>query len=400
MRVKKCWVMLMALVCVPLLSHAAEVKLTSSTQYLWYQDFVADKGQDEIAQYLRLNVTKLDKEGKINFYSYGRVTKQVSSSEDVQGRLYYAYVDYRDVVQDHLDLKAGRTFVNAAAVSGTMDGLHLNFKNWGPVGFTVFGGREVIFQDKKEIGGGNALAGGSIYLDTVKNTHVEVSYGKTYRDSQVARENVGLDFSTTPFEIINFYGRAKYDTKAERYNELLFGATLAPFKDLILRGEYYQSYATFDAASIYTIFAVDKYQEKSISAEYFLTKDYRISVKYAKEDFSGDATADVYKVGLLAKPIKDLTLNVSFEKRNGYAGQLSGIRLYGEYKINKAAILAGIDYDDFRREASREGSAKKYWAGINYQFTKIMSAVVRVEQNYDYNYNNSYQGQTSINVNY
>ena len=33
MRVMKFLVMLMALACVPLLSHAAEVKLTSSTQY-------------------------------------------------------------------------------------------------------------------------------------------------------------------------------------------------------------------------------------------------------------------------------------------------------------------------------------------------------------------------------
>ncbi len=89
-----------------------------------------------------------------------------------------------------------------------------------------------------------------------------------------------------------------------------------------------------------------------------------------------------------------------FEKRNGYAGQLSGIRLFGEYKIDKASILAGIDYDDFRREASREGIAKKYWAGVNYEFTKIMSAVVRVEQNYDYNYDHSYQGYAAININY
>ena len=70
----------------------------------------------------------------------------------------------------------------------------------------------------------------SVYFDTVKNTHVEVSYGKKYSDSDVARENVGLDFSTTPHEIVNFYGRLKYDTKAERYNELLFGAKLAPLK--------------------------------------------------------------------------------------------------------------------------------------------------------------------------
>ncbi len=400
MRFIRLLVILLSLACVPLFSHAAEVKMTSSTQYLWYQDYVADKGQDEIAQYLRLNVTKLDKEGKINFYSYGRLTKQISSGEDTLGRLYYGYVDYRDVVKDHLDLKAGRTFVNAAAVAGTMDGIYLDFKNLGPMGFTVFGGRDVIFQDRTEIGGGNALMGGSVYLDTVKNTHVEVSYGKTYRDSEVARENVGIDFSTTPFEISNFYGRAKYDTKAERYNELLFGASLAPLKDLILRGEYFQSYPTFDAKSIYNIFAVDKYQEKSIAAEYYLTRNYRVSVKYAKEDFSGDATADVYQVGLFARPIKDLTLNASFEKRNGYAGQLSGIRLFGQYQLDKASILAGIDYDDFRREASREGNAKKYWAGVNYQFTKIMSAVARVEQNYDYNYDNSYQGYVAFNINY
>jgi len=98
--------------------------------------------------------------------------------------------------------------------------------------------------------------------------------------------------------------------------------------------------------------------------------------------------------------MKDLTFNVILEKRNGYAGQLSGIRLFGEYRISKAAILAGIDYDDFRREASREGSAKKYWAGLNYQLTKALSAALRVEQNYDYNYDHSYQGYAALNINY
>ena len=36
----------------------------------------------------------------------------------------------------------------------------------------------------------------------------------------------------------------------------------------ILRGEYYQSYPTFDTASIYSIFAVEQYKETSISAQY------------------------------------------------------------------------------------------------------------------------------------
>ena len=69
-------------------------------------------------------------------------------------------MDYRDVVKDHLDLRAGRTYVNAAAISGTVDGLHPDLKNLGPVGVTLFGGRNVIFDDKREIGtAGTALWG-------------------------------------------------------------------------------------------------------------------------------------------------------------------------------------------------------------------------------------------------
>jgi hypothetical protein len=404
MRVMKFLVILLALACVPLLSHAAEVKVTSSTQYLWYQDLLAvdkEKSQQDVAEYLRVNVTNIDKEGKINVYAYGRATKQVSTSEDLQGRLYYFYVDYRDALKDHLDVRAGRTYVNAAAVSGTIDGLHLDLKNLGPLGITVFGGRQVIFDEKGETGTrGEALTGMSLYLDTIKNTHIEVSYGRKYADTEVARENLGLDFSTTPFAKTNFYGRVKYDTVSESYNELLFGAKVSPLKDLVLRGEYYQSYPTFDIASIYSIFAVSQYKEKSISAEYQLSSNYRVSIKYAREDFGDDANADVYEVGFLARPIKDLTINASYEKRNGYAGQLSGFRIYGEYKIAKAAILAGIDYDDFRRELSREGTAKKYWAGVNYEISKTISAVVRVEDNINFNYNSNYQGYAAIQINY
>ena len=402
MRVMKFLVILMALACVPLLSHAAEVKLTSSTQMLWYQDILADQSEKDAAQYLRMSATKIDDEGKLNIYGYGRASKVFSSpSEDLQGRLYYFYVDYRNAFKDHLDVRAGRTYVNAAAISGTVDGLYADVKNLGPVGVTLFGGRHVIFEEKNEIGTrGDALAGMSVYLDTIKNTHVEVSFGRKYGDTDITRELLGLDFSTTPHGMVNFYGRLKYDTTAETYNEMLFGAKVAPLKDLVIRGEYYNSYPTFDITSIYSIFAVEQYQEKSIAAEYQLTSKYRVSVKYAKENFDSDADADVVEIGFLAKPIKDLTLNATYEQRSGYAGQLSGIRFYGEYKINKAAILAGIDYDDFRREISREGTAKKYWAGLNYEFNKIVSAVVRVEDNVNFNYDNGYQGYIAVQLNY
>jgi hypothetical protein len=401
---------LIAVACAPLLSLAAEGQVAGSTQYLWYQDFLSDDDdQDEIAQYLRLDVTKLDKEGKINVHGYGRVIKQFSTSiEDrpelasrTYGRLYYFYLDYRDAVKDHLDLRAGRTYVHAAAVSGTVDGLYVDLKKLGPVGVTLFGGRNVTFDNKTEIGsGGDGLAGMSVYFDTIKYTHAEVSYGRKYTDSDLARENVGLDFTTTPHEMVNIYGRVQYDIVADDYGELLFGAKVAPLKSLILRGEYFQSHPSFDEFSFYSFFNVNDYKELSLAAEYRLTSDYGINGRYAREDFGDDADANLYGIGFHARPIKDLSLNASYEKRDGYAGRLSGIRFHGAYRISKAAISAGIDYDDFRRESSREGNAKKYWAGVSYEINKMFSALVRVEDNTNFAFNHSYQGFAALNVVY
>ena len=355
MRILRIAVILIAAACVPWISHAAEGKMTSSTQYLWYQDFLSDDNdQSDVAQYLRLDVTKLDKDGKINVYGYGRVIKQLSTSvedrpelaDDTFGRMYYLYLDYRDVVKNHLDLRAGRTYVSAAAVSGTIDGLYLDFRNLGPVGFTLFGGRNVIFDNKSEIGtGGDRLAGVSVYFDTMKYTHVEVSYGWKYTDSDLARENVGLDFSTTPHEKVNFYGRLQYDTVADKFGEMLFGAKLAPLKSLILRGEYFQSRPTFDRFSFYSFFGVNNYKEMSLSAEYQLTGDYRVSGRYAREDFGGDATANVYEIGLFARPIKDLILNAFYEKRDGFAGETQ--------RIPVERRIQDLQGGDFRRNRLR-----------------------------------------------
>lgn len=410
MRIIRIVVILVAVACVPWLAHAAEGKVASSTQYLWYQDFLSDDNdQSDVAQYLRLDLSKLDKEGKISVHGYGRVIKQISDSDedrpeladDTFGRLYYIYLDYRDVVKDHLDLRAGRTYVSTAAVSGSIDGLYLDFRNLGPVGVTLFGGRNVIFDNKSETGSGeDGLFGMSVYFDTIKYTRIEVSYGRKYTESDLARENVGLDFSTTPHEKVNFYGRLQYDIVADKIGELLIGAKLAPLDSLILRGEYFQSRPAFDNFSFYRYFNVNNYKEFSLAAEYRLTSDYRINGRYAREDFGNSANANVYEIGFFARPIKDLILNAFHEKRNGFAGELSGIRFNGAYRIYKAAISAGIDYDDFRRESSREGNARKYWAGVNYELGKMFSALVRVEDNINFNSDNSWQGFAALNINY
>ncbi|HEX9006650.1 MAG TPA: hypothetical protein VF889_05115, partial [Bacteroidota bacterium] len=121
----------------------ADLHGRSSSQLLWFNDFYNGR-QIEFAEYLRLSVTNLDKAGKYSIQGYGRGSQDFSNGEGTSGRLYYLYGDFRDIY-DKLDVKLGRQFVNYAAGTALIDGAEVNLKNIGPVGFSVFGGRDVAF---------------------------------------------------------------------------------------------------------------------------------------------------------------------------------------------------------------------------------------------------------------
>jgi hypothetical protein len=403
--------------CLPLSSWAADVQVTTSTQTPWYRDYLSDgKAQGEIAQYLRMNASRIDDDGKISVYGYGRLLGQFSSGfesrarlgfpleSDVLGRLYYFYLDYRDVVKDHLDARAGRTFVPAAAMTGTIDGLHLDFRDVAPLGpislgATAFGGHRATFVGKGEIGAADdTLWGGSVYFDTARFTRIEASYARKLTDGSLAQEVLALDVSTTPIQAVNVTGRLKYDLVSSRYNEAQAAVSVS-LAVLVLRGEFFSSYPSFDKLSFYRFFEVNHFQQLSVIAEYRLHPGYRLSARYANERFDDANTADAVEVGVSARPIDALAVNVGYEGRRGYAGQLAGIRASASYRLRRATLLAGIDYDDFRRDLAREGTAKKYYAGLSYEFSRKISALARLEDNFNFYSNNVAQGYLAFNVN-
>src|SRR6185369_10327762 len=124
--------------------RAVEIHGRSSTQFLWFNDIFTEKKQAEFGEYLNLSVTKIDKDDKLSFQGYGRVTQDARNGEGINGRLYYLYGDYRDLY-DKVDLRFGRQFVNYAAGSALIDGGKVDLKNVGPVAFSVMGGRNVFF---------------------------------------------------------------------------------------------------------------------------------------------------------------------------------------------------------------------------------------------------------------
>lgn len=393
-----CMALLLAL---PVSAEAMDMRVKSSTQYLWFNDMLTGEDEGMLAEYVSMSLTNLNEGNTINIRGYGRATYRSSSvagTDDLLGRLYYFTLDYRDVIRDTMDLTAGRHFVNLPAGSAVIDGATLNFRNFGPFGVTVLGGRQVIFAgDRNEItGGGDRFMGASVSTDAIKLTHLEAGYAVKTDNSDVAREIVGLSVSTYLPKRIALYGEMKYDMLSETSTELLAGIRLAPIDKLTLTGEYYESYPLFDATSIYSVFAVNQYQEMLLKAEYALNDAYRIFLSYAAEDFNDGEDADLYEAGIAARPSANVVVNASFNKRNGYGGKLSGLRINGTYTFGDSSVSAGADWDDFRRETFDDATVKKYWIGGTHRLGDLASLMVRIEDSKNVNYDNQYQGVAAV----
>jgi hypothetical protein len=395
---------------VPSLARAAEVQVTSSTQYLRYGDYLSEENdQQDVAEYLKLSAS-FDEKGDIRVEGYGRIIGQLTTSiesrneitDDIVGRLYYLYLDYRNLLPNHLDLRLGRTFVGSPANPGIVDGGQVTGRNLlvKGLGATAFGGRRVFLDNKSELPfDDDYLWGGSAFFDAPRMTRVEVSYARELLSSELAREATAIDVTTTPSATWNVFGRYKYDMQASRASEILLGAKVAPVEKLTLRAELYQSAPTFDSFSFYSHFDVENYQQASLAAEYRFGAVARLSASYAYEKFDADETANLFGVGLWARPIPSLTLDLAYENRTGYAGDLDGIRGQASFTFWKATVLAGADYDDFKRQASREGTAKRYWAGADVRLNKTFGIGLRGERRETFYFDPSYQGWLVVDVN-
>jgi len=206
----------------------AEISGRSSTQLLWYNDDFTEDRVIEAAQYLRLNVTKVDKDNKLSFFFYGRGAQTFNSPTDTTGRVYYLYADYRDLA-DKADIRLGRQFASNASGSVLMDGLKVDLKNIGPVGASAFVGRDVVFGLTGELGSSwNTDLGVSAYLTGFRSTDAEISWLRKWYQSEVARDILGASFKQNLFNSVKLYGNTKYDLFSETFIESLIGAKYFP----------------------------------------------------------------------------------------------------------------------------------------------------------------------------
>lgn len=399
------WILRM-IACIPLLAASsawsAEIHGRSSTQFLWFTNIFNDQKQAEFAEYLNLSITKVDQAGKLSFQGYGRVSQDVRNGEAMNGRLYYLYADYRGLY-DKVDIKLGRQFVNYAAGSALIDGGQIDLRNIGPIGLSVMGGRNVVFSLNGESGHeGDYSYGIATYLTGFRNSDLELSWFRKLDQGDVARDILGASFKQFLFNNLKLYGNARFDLASEVFNEVLAGVKYFPTTNLILTGEWYQSYPTFDTTSIFSVFAVNRYQEGVFRLDYTINDMFAVNGGYSIQEYGEGADANVYEIGLRIRPLPQVTIALNYDKRQGYGGDLDGGTADITYEPTKKLELAGgIQYDVIRRDSmTSEDYARRFWLGGKYRLNDKMSAAVRVEDSININYKEDWQGRLVFNYDF
>ncbi len=374
---------------------SAEMHGSSSTQYQWFTDYLTGNKQAEFGEYLNLSVSKIDTAGKLTITGYGRVTQDIMNGQGLNGRLYYLYGDYSNLF-DKIDVRLGRQFVNYAAGTALVDGGKIDLKNVGPIAFSIMGGRNVIFNLDGEASSNNDFVWGvAANLTGFKNTDAELSYFMKLDDSGVARDQIGGTFKQYLFNSLKVYSNARYDLTSEVFSEVLVGAKYYPNSDLVLTGEWYQSFPIFDNSSIYSVFAVDRYQEAVFRADYTINDMIGVNVGYTREIYQEGNDIDVYEVGARIRPIEKVQINLNYDYQLGNDTKLNGGALEVVYEpIKTLELSGGVHYDTYERDrVTGMETARKYWVGTKYRLAKNMTASFRIEDNVNQEFSNDWAGR-------
>ena len=398
------FLLVLLIVTAPPPSYGLDLFGRATTEFAWWQDLVERDTKFAGYQYLRLGAVDVVKDRDIAVFGYGRFGLNEVADPDANGRLYYLYMDWRDVWKDRMDLRLGRQWTNLVADSRIIDGAQVDFK-MGPVGFVLLGGRDVIFDEfEEDTQSDDAAWGTEAYLRDVKNLNLSISYAEKYDEGDLARRIAAYDFGYTFKGVSRLYSEMRYDIIGERISEALAGIKVFPTDQWTIRGEYFYAYPTFDYTSIYAVFAASEFHAGSLFVDYYISDRLSFYGGYTAEFFviedDDDDDAHLFEGGAHTK-IKEFRLAGSIVVREGYPGDIIGFSLGADrpFLKDKLDLSAGIDYDIYQRdEMTDDEIATKYWLGGRYHFTKKISLALHVENTESDTQDYNFSGWSSLEI--
>lgn len=386
--------------------EAATVSGRSSTVIEWF-DTAEEETAVPVFQYLKLNVRHIG--DGYNFSSYGRLGYDLADELEghyADSRLYIAYLDKKNFLTDNLDMRLGRQFISTSAGAAVMDGLKLDYRFKGKYRVSLFGGGDVTYYEgysAKDLVLGGSVAG--TFFDDLK---LGASYVAKVDGGRLAQELLGFDFEYDFDDKVFIYGETQYDYLSKRTSYILAGFKYYYSPTWATRVEYLYSLPVFSSTSIYSVFAVDEYEELMGEITYNHGDGWHAFVRYTHEMYVDFSDASVVQAGIE---------KIRTEKYSGYLtgvfrydkdGQdLKGVKLYlGALLTSNLRAGVGVDIDVFERNvnyfddqaSSNETTSRRYWVDATYYHSNkinVQSQLARVESNL---WNHYYRGNIRLNV--
>ncbi|MGE5188579.1 MAG: hypothetical protein ACM3NF_00815 [Gemmatimonadota bacterium] len=360
-------------------ARAATLSGRASTQAFWFAD---EFGSDhiDVAQYLRFAARQLDANDTLRLNGYGRAWGDTAIG-GVQGRLYNLYLDKKEIVKG-TNVRVGRQFFFVGAGAGIVDGARIDTRAVGPLAITVVGGRDVIFDTTGEAThGGDIAAAVQVGLTNIPDGAIDLSYYLKYDESDLARETYGLTANKRFGGIGELYTEIRFDAISEVFSEIQVGARTAIIPRLMLNAEFFRSIPVFDASSIFAVFAVDRFQEIVLRADYDLSALVALHGEYRNESYGGGDTANVGEAGVRYRPMDGTSIYGAAIWRVGTGGNLYGFELSADRVfLKKYTLAAGIQRDSFKRELMNDyDDATRFYVGGEARLLKNVSVAARVE---------------------
>lgn len=377
-----------------------EISGRSSTVFEWYST-PDDKTVTPFYQYLLFNAKDLDGDG-LNFRGYGRVAEDFSNEVDVDSRLYYAYLE-KNNLSSNLDLKLGRQFVATTAGASVMDGLYLRLRDVGPLKIAVFGGGDVAYYS-----GYNAkdlLFGTEFRGKFGDNLNLGLSYLQKWDEGDLSHELFGIDGDYEFRELLNIYSELQYNYLAKSVSYFIGGGNYHRNPAWSLRAEYLYSLPVFSSSSIYSVFAVDQYEQIMGELRGRLNQGLYGFLRYQYEMYEETANATVVEAGVEKIRTGDFSGYLSGVLRNDKDGQdLKGIKAHAAYMFTKQLQCGvGANIDVFERrldDNDDETTSTRYWADAVYDFTRKTTLQVKAERVSSELWNDYYRGRIRLNVSF
>jgi len=352
-------------------------------------------------EYLLLNVDDIDGHG-LNFRGYGRLGKTLKGdSFDTDSHLYYAYLEKKDLFQ-HLDFRLGRQFIATTAGASLMDGLSLDYHGLGPMSLKLFGGGDVAYYDgynAQDLVSGAELSGR--FLETLK---LGVSYLAKWKEGRMDEQLFGLNGDYDFRNMLHAYTEVQLDYLTNSVSYFLGGLQYHASRKWNLRTEYLYSLPVFSASSIYSVFAVDEYQQALAELNYFLTDSVRAFGRYTHEFYQDASDADVFEVGVEKIRTERFSGYLTGVVRSaGNGGQdLNGVKARAAYLFNRylqAGIGGELNVLDRRiDEDNNDTTSTRLWTDATAYLTRKVTVQAKVERIDSNTWGNYYQGRVRLNV--